>query len=96
MSDIRYTHDDPPWKDQRLPDRWWDDREYRLEYMVWLGEILGYSTQEDWYEVSVKDFEDNDGGNPGYRQGMFYRVTAPVLDPTSRCTATPSEFPWDS
>ncbi|MCZ6771575.1 MAG: hypothetical protein O7G83_06260, partial [Proteobacteria bacterium] len=21
-------------------------------------------------------------GNPGYRQGMFYRVTAPALDPT--------------
>ena len=24
----------------------------------------------------------HEGGNPGYRQGMFYWVTAPVLDPT--------------
>ncbi len=24
----------------------------------------------------------HEGGNPGYRQGMFYRVTAPALDPT--------------
>ena len=23
----------------------------------------------------------HEGGNPGYRQGMFYRVTAPALDP---------------
>jgi hypothetical protein len=22
-------------------------------------------------------------GNPGHRQGMFYRVTAPALDPTT-------------
>ena len=25
----------------------------------------------------------HEGGNPGYRQGMFYRVTAPALDPAS-------------
>jgi hypothetical protein len=37
----------------------------------------------------------HEGGNPGYRQGMFYRVTAPALDPT-RCLvpngAMPREF----
>jgi len=33
----------------------------------------------------------HEGGNPGYRQGLFYRVTAPVLDPTggSRTTWPP-------
>jgi len=28
----------------------------------------------------------HEGGNPGYRQGMFYRVTAPALDPTTLAT----------
>ncbi len=39
MSDTRHAHDDPPWVDQRLDDGYWDDREYRLEYMNWLGEV---------------------------------------------------------
>lgn len=63
MSDTRYTHDDPPWIDQRLPDGWWDNRDYRIEYMNWLGKLLGYSSPKDWYQIRTKDFEDNDGGN---------------------------------
>lgn len=38
-----------------------------------------------WRELetgSRTSLAGHEGGNPGYRQGMFYRVTAPALDPT--------------
>ena len=40
-----------------------------------------------WRELetgSRTSLAGHEGGNPGYRQGMFYRVTAPALDPTNR------------
>ncbi len=40
-----------------------------------------------WRELetgSRTSLAGHEGGNPGYRQGLFYRVTAPALDPTSR------------
>ena len=39
-----------------------------------------------WRELetgSRTSLAGHEGGNPGYRQGMFYRVTAPALDPTT-------------
>jgi len=70
MSDTQYTHDDPPWIDQRLDDGFWDDRDMRIWYMNWLGDLLGYSEPIDWYQIRVKDFEDNYGANLLYR---YYR-----------------------
>ncbi len=38
-----------------------------------------------WRELetgSRTSLAGHEGGNPGYRQGLFYRVTAPALDPT--------------
>ncbi len=34
----------------------------------------------------------HEGGNPGYRQGMFYPVTAPALDPTKHCGGWQTEL----
>ncbi len=39
-----------------------------------------------WRELetgSRPSLAGHEGGNPGYRQGLFYRVTAPALDPTN-------------
>ncbi len=39
-----------------------------------------------WRELetgSRTSIAGHEGGNPGYRQGMVYRVTAPALDPTN-------------
>ncbi len=39
-----------------------------------------------WRELetgSRSSLAGHEGGNPGYRQGTFYRVTAPALDPTN-------------
>jgi hypothetical protein len=38
-----------------------------------------------WRELetgSRTSLAGHEGGNPGYSQGLFYRVTAPALDPT--------------
>ena len=43
-----------------------------------------------WRELetgSRTSLDGHEGGNPGYRQGLFYRVTAPALDPTT-CEAS--------
>lgn len=34
----------------------------------------------------------HEGGNSGYRQGMFYRVTAPALDPTTSTCMSSRHF----
>ena len=47
-------------------------REIRMLRVMWRELETGSRTSLDGHE----------GGNPGYRQGLFYRVTAPALDPT--------------
>ena len=48
-------------------------REIRMLRVMWRELETGSRTSLDGHE----------GGNPGYRQGLFYRVTAPALDPTN-------------
>ncbi len=50
-------------------------REIRMLRVTWRELETGSRTSLDGHE----------GGNPGYRQGLFYRVTAPDPDPTSHC-----------
>ena len=37
----------------------------------------------------------NEGGNPGYRQGMFLQVTASALDPTRENVVEPTKSRLD-
>ncbi len=60
-----------------------------------------------WRELetgSRTSIAGHEGGNPGYRQGMVYRVTAPALDPTTLyCSLKENEYrefqsiitPWE-
>ena len=49
------------WKFTPAPQSSWDSKENQLKYMNWLGETLGYTTTEDWYEISVYDIFYNYG-----------------------------------
>ena len=49
-----------PWKLGQGP-RLWHKKDYQKNYMDWLGEKLGYTTMEDWYELTHKDMTDNYG-----------------------------------
>lgn len=55
-------HDWKPWLfQQRVPHGYWDSEENRLEYLRWLGDVLGFKTMADWYNITKKDILDNCG-----------------------------------
>ena len=50
------------WKFVHTPSGLWNNHENQLKYMDWLGEKLGYTTMDDWYQIEQKDFSNNYGG----------------------------------
>ena len=55
------------WLSGRVPDGYWDSRENRVFYMDWLGQHLGFVSQDDWYRVCNTDFIRNQGGSMLWR-----------------------------
>lgn len=55
-----------PWKFKQVYQGYWSREKNRLLYLNWLEEQLGYSQPEDWYQVKLKDFVVNGGGNLVY------------------------------
>ncbi len=53
--------------DQRLwlygpvPPGFWQSSENRHLYMEWLGEQLGFTHLEDWYQITTEDFKRRRG-----------------------------------
>lgn len=39
----------------------WDEYEYQLEYIEWLGKQLGFSKLNDWYNINGQVFKENYG-----------------------------------
>src|SRR5688500_6705904 len=50
------------WKFGRIPSGFWEKQENRKVFFDWLGFQLGYRSVDDWYNVTVEDFQDNKGG----------------------------------
>lgn len=55
------------WLFKNKPNRCWESKENILQYLDWLKEKLNYTSMEDWYKVSTKDFENN------YGEGLLSR-----------------------
>ena len=52
-----------PWLlDSSAPMGYWDDIENHVKYAKWLGEKLGYTKMEDWYQINVVVIQNNHGG----------------------------------
>jgi very-short-patch-repair endonuclease len=49
------------WKFQRVPQNYWDDINNHKIYAEWLGNKLGYSKPEDWYNITGQMIKDNFG-----------------------------------
>ena len=49
------------WKFTSAPKNFWDSKENQLKYITWLGEQLGYTTEEDWYKITGNDYKENHG-----------------------------------
>ena len=58
----RVWQDDPVWTEGRVPHGYWDTRENRVAYMRWLGARLGFVKPDDWFSVSRRHFQQNNGG----------------------------------
>lgn len=42
---------DPVWMPGLVPFRFWQDRNNRRNYLLWLGHRLGFRRMEDWYKI---------------------------------------------
>ncbi len=54
-------YDFKDWLFQKPPNGWWLDKENQKDYMISLGNILGYKEPSDWYKVSQSSFKNNRG-----------------------------------
>lgn len=62
LRDYRPEYNWLPWLFNRVPQGFWHQRENRVDYLRWLGEVLGFSERKEWNEVRQKDFIANGGG----------------------------------
>ncbi len=49
------------WKFKRVPLGFWNDKDNRKKYFIWLGKELGYEKMEDWYNLLIAHFQENRG-----------------------------------
>ncbi|MBN4050257.1 hypothetical protein JYT28_00715 [Desulfobulbus sp. AH-315-M07] len=54
-------HEWLPWKFKQAPQGFWKKKDKRWDFMDWLGKELGFKRPQDWYTISVRDFEENHG-----------------------------------
>jgi hypothetical protein len=50
-----------PWENPPVPRNYWREKKNRVNYLIWLGNKLGYQDEEDWYQIDVKIFKANNG-----------------------------------
>jgi hypothetical protein len=72
------------WLFKNKPYRCWESKENILQYLDWLKEKLNYTSMEDWYKVSTKDFEDN------YGEGLLARYNECRI----KCLQDVYEYNW--
>eukprot|EP01114_Cavostelium_apophysatum_P006341 TRINITY_DN1760_c0_g1_i4.p1 TRINITY_DN1760_c0_g1~~TRINITY_DN1760_c0_g1_i4.p1 ORF type:complete len:435 (+),score=98.75 TRINITY_DN1760_c0_g1_i4:205-1509(+) len=48
-------HEWNEWKFQKIPAKFWSDRENQMRYFNWLSKELKVTKLEDWYKVKVED-----------------------------------------
>jgi len=64
---LRYFYPENDWLEFRFsmaPKGYWDLHENLVQYMDWLGSVLGFTEMNDWYEVMTDDFNRNHGSAP--------------------------------
>src|SRR5690242_665229 len=43
------------WNYSRAPNEFWEKKSNRKLFFEWLGSILGFSSKDDWYNLSADD-----------------------------------------
>jgi hypothetical protein len=55
-------HQWKPWLFANVPNGFWDDAADRRAFMIHLGEKLGYTEPDHWYQVTCRMFHKHGGG----------------------------------
>lgn len=74
------------WRFFRVPQRFWEKKRNRIRFILWLGRELRYSKPQDWYSVTQRDFERNNGA--GLIMHYYGGAPAAALD---ECFP---DYPW--
>ena len=51
-----------PWMFVSSSKCYWDEKENHIKFAIWLGEKLGYTKMEDWYQITQIVIYENGGG----------------------------------
>lgn len=51
-----------PWMFKQVYQGYWKTKSHRLEYLKWLGSMLGYRSESDWLQIKRQDFSKHFGG----------------------------------
>jgi hypothetical protein len=54
---------DPIWCFGRVPRYYWKDAKNRRDFLLWLGNRLGFRRMEDWYRLAYRDMAQHGGGS---------------------------------
>ena len=54
---------DPIWVPGRVPPRFWEDRQNRRNYLLWVGWKARFRKAVDWYRLSHQQLRKNRGGS---------------------------------
>jgi hypothetical protein len=76
----------PEWLERRVRKGFWSDPQNHKRYLRWLGNRLGFAKWEDWYRLTLLDFQRNRGGSLVHN----YYGASPVLAVTTNFP----EYEW--
>ncbi len=102
---IRYYNDSPlkavsekypdydflPWLFKHVPPDYWNDKKHQKKYMDWLGNKLGYTKIDDWYDITQTAFVKN-RGNGLIRNHYNGSPSAAVMEIYPNYKWKPEEF----
>jgi hypothetical protein len=58
----------------KAPSGYWDNDSNIIQYLHYLGNIIGVSSNDDWYNVSLHDFINNKGSGLIDKYGSYIKV----------------------
>ncbi len=79
-----------------VPTGFWHDRENRHRYLDWLGEQLGYTKPEDWYQLSAQAIRTRRGSRMSREYDTLFALLQDYRPEYQwlewRCTMVPKGF----
>ena len=74
-----------PWRFSSVTKGFWDKKENRKKYLIWLGKRLEFKSMDDWYGLKQDQLKNNSGGG----LSTLFNNSIPDL-----VTSTFDDYPW--